>query len=317
MNRIPNIVVDLIRSRGVNVVVTEGAWERGSDFPRGIYGGMLHHWGPSAATPGRVKPGHSYPRSQGGLRTDNRIVDNWFADRDGTLFLIAAGAANYASCYGDPKVLEEIRTDTWPGGTAKERGITKLTVCGNKYLWNMEAEHPGDGSPMPDVQELAIAVLVAAMCEVLDQSIRQVIGHTEWRATKPDPRWEGPGNRMPAIRAEAQNILDGGLITPIPPQETDMMQMPPTISYGDGYWNTTPPRSGGAKPLGFYVENAQALLALRGFIDENSEDDGSIPADGKFGHGTETAVKDFQVTVDLAADGTCGPMTWTALLLAE
>lgn len=311
MKRIPNIVVDTIRSRGVTVVVEDGAWDRGADFARGIYGGMIHHWGSEAARRGDVEAGHSYPKSQGGLRTDERIIDNWFADQDGTLHLIAAGAATYSSCYGSKIVLDEIRTNIWPGGTARERGLTS-TVCGNRYFWNVEAEHPGDGTPMPDVQELAIAVLVASMCEVLNQSIMQVVGHVEWTPRKIDPRWEGPGNRTPAIRAEAQSILDGNLPTPIPPQETDMIAMPPTLRYGDGSWTTNP--DGGDSSVGFYVENVQALLALRGFIDENSEDDGTIPADGKYGHGTETAVKGFQTSASLEPDGVAGPLTHTALI---
>lgn len=317
MRRIPTAVIDIIRSKGGIVEVTDGAWERGADFPTGIVGGMVHHWGSEAARSGDVQAGHSYPRSQGGLRTDERIVDNWFVDQDGTIYLIAAGAANYSSCYGIRQVLDEVRNDRWPGGTAHERGFTNNSICGNKYFWNVEVEHPGDGSPMPDIQEVSIAILVASMAQALGQSIDQVIGHSEWTPRKVDPRWEGPGNRMPAIRTEALSILSGNIPAPLPPQEVDTMNMPPTIRYGDGYWITTPEGSGGDKTLGFYVENLQALLALRGFIDENSEDDGSIPADGKFGHGTETAVKGFQLSAGLAPDGAAGPLTWTALLLAN
>ena len=316
MNRIPDIVVDLLRSRGVDVIVETGAFGRGFNFPTGIVGGMLHHWGSLAATSGAIHAGHCYPKSQGGLRTDERINCNWFSDRSGTLHLIADGASNYSSCYGVKQILDEVREDRWPGGSARERGLHNNSICGNKYFWNMEAEHAGDGSPMPDVQELAIATLVASMSEILGQSIQQTIGHLEWTDRKIDPRWEGPGNRTPAIRLEAQNILDGGVPTPIPPQETTTMNMPPTIHYGDGAWNTTPSGSGGRKSMAFYVGNAQALLTIRGFIDEKSEDDGAIPVDQKYGHGTEAAVEGFQITVGLDPDGIVGPMTWTALLLA-
>lgn len=319
MKRIPHTVVDLLRARGVRVVVEPGALARGADFAQGIYGGMLHHWGSSAAATGAVHAGHSYPKSQGGLRTDERIICNWFADRDGTMHLIAAGAATYASCYGSRRILEEVRTDTWPGGTARERGITDISICGNRYFWNMEAEHPGDGSPMPDVQELAIATLVAVMCEVLGQSIMQVVGHLEWTSRKIDPRWEGPGNRTPAIRAEAQAILNGAVPEPIPPQEATMMETPITLKYGDGGW-TRPPADATdpntSTEASFYVENLQALLTIRGFIDERSEDTGALPVDSKFGYGTQAAVESFQLSVGLRPDGSCGPMTWTALIHA-
>ena len=96
-----------------------------------------------------------------------------------------------------------------------------------------------------------------------------------------------------------------------------MMEIPPTIRYGDGRWNTTPAGSGGRKEMGFYVENAQSLLTIRGFIDEKSEDTGAIPVDGKFGRGTQAAVDGFQLSAGLDPDGVIGPMTWTALLLAQ
>ncbi len=319
MNRIPFTAVELLRSRGVTVVIEPGAMARGTDFPRGIYGGMLHHWGSTAAATGAVQAGHTYPRSQGGLRTDERVNCNWFSDRDGTIHLISAGAATYSSCYGSRIVLEEVRTDTWPGGTARERGITDNSICGNRFFWNMEAEHPGDGSPMPDVQELAIATLVAVMCDLLGQTVLQVIGHLEWTGRKIDPRWEGPGNRTPAIRGEAQNILNGRIPAPIPAQETDMMKMPPTIRYGDGAWSkarSDAPDGDLSEDAVRAVRNGQALMTIRGFIDEKSEDSGSLPVDGKFGRGTEAAMKGFQITVGLAPDGACGPMTWTELIHA-
>ena len=54
------------------------------------------------------------------------------------------------------------------------------------------------------------------------------------------------------------------------------------------------------------VSRVQETLDSRGFYD------GAI--DGVFGPATEAAVKDFQDSVELVADGIVGPATWQALL---
>lgn len=99
-----------------------------------------------------------------------------------------------------------------------------------------------------------------------------------------------------------------------------MLPMPLTLRYGDGAWinpRTDAPNGNFSIEAIYAIENLQALMALRGFIDENSEDDGSIPADGKFGRGTEAAVKAFQISAQLNPDGICGAMTWVALIHAQ
>ncbi len=48
----------------------------------------------------------------------------------------------------------------------------------------------------------------------------------------------------------------------------------------------------------------QSMLAAKGF---------AIPTDGHFGVATDTAVKQFQQSRGLQADGVAGPRTWQAL----
>jgi peptidoglycan hydrolase-like protein with peptidoglycan-binding domain len=66
----------------------------------------------------------------------------------------------------------------------------------------------------------------------------------------------------------------------------------PTVKYGSS---------------GTYVKKLQQTLIAKGYSC------GSSGADGKFGIGTKTAVKKFQTSKGLQADGICGPKTWAAL----
>lgn len=72
-------------------------------------------------------------------------------------------------------------------------------------------------------------------------------------------------------------------------EETDMIDDHETI------------RKGAKGPA---VVSMQGLLRRRGY---------DIEADGKFGNATRDALKAFQASVGLAADGICGPLTWAAL----
>lgn len=52
------------------------------------------------------------------------------------------------------------------------------------------------------------------------------------------------------------------------------------------------------------VEQIQSYLISKGF---------SIAMDGRFGPATDAAVREFQTSSGLEADGIVGPMTWMAL----
>jgi peptidoglycan hydrolase-like protein with peptidoglycan-binding domain len=72
----------------------------------------------------------------------------------------------------------------------------------------------------------------------------------------------------------------------------------PTLELDDGFEDTSP-------DLRDEVKELQGLLNKQGF---------SLTVDGLFGEGTEDAVRKFQSTHGLAADGMVGPATWKALL---
>jgi hypothetical protein len=72
----------------------------------------------------------------------------------------------------------------------------------------------------------------------------------------------------------------------------------PTLELDDGFEDVSP-------ELRDEVKELQSLLNKQGF---------SLTVDGFFGEGTETAVKKFQSTHGLVADGVVGKATWNALL---
>jgi peptidoglycan hydrolase-like protein with peptidoglycan-binding domain len=71
----------------------------------------------------------------------------------------------------------------------------------------------------------------------------------------------------------------------------------PVLKYKDGFPDTTPQLNGD-------VQYLQQLLNKHGY---------SVDSDGLFGKGTEDAVKSFQKSQGLSADGIVGKSTWSAL----
>ncbi len=89
-------------------------------------------------------------------------------------------------------------------------------------------------------------------------------------------------------------------------EDTEEFPMPELSLYA-GY------RSKGRYGERFAVSALQILLARHGFADARSLD-GTCAADGYFGRGTEAALKAFQRSVGLVADGVCGLREWSLLV---
>ncbi len=95
-----------------------------------------------------------------------------------------------------------------------------------------------------------------------------------------------------------ENIEDAPSQDPLRSERPDRPAAPPRAPSGSGMPILKEGASGAA------VENLQSMLNKNG---------ASLDADGQFGPKTTKAVKDFQASRGLAADGVVGPKTWTEL----
>ncbi len=179
---------------GINVVEQPGWQQRGNRWrkkkPEGI---MQHHTAPPNPYPIRKLYGRPF----------FRIKANMATHEDGTLFLIAYKACNYSSGRGSLKVLKEnVRRGIAPTHNALVRGAKS----GNRNFWNYENSHPGDGSPIPQIQLDTIIESTRIVLDHFGLDPEQVISHAEWTKRKVDPNWNG-GNRT-AIEQIREGVDD-------------------------------------------------------------------------------------------------------------
>lgn len=183
---------------GLHVVEEPGWKTRGNRWnvngqPEGV---MQHH----------TAPPNPYPiRKLYGLR----IKANMATHEDGTLFLIAYKACNYSSGYGMLDVLKSnVRMSIAPTHNARKRGLKS----GNRHFWNYENSHPGDGSPIPQVQLDTIIESTRVVLDHFELNANQVISHAEWTSRKIDPRWNG-SNRI-AIEEIREGVAEMAELSP-------------------------------------------------------------------------------------------------------
>jgi hypothetical protein len=177
-----------------------------SGAPHGV---MVHHTATTSYAPDRA-----YPEPEGS-RDDGKTICNILIQPDGTINFVSADPANYSSGLNwkgilDYHVAPRIRFD------GPQSGSLGPEWYGNRAWINIENVHPGDGSPIPDVQERSLISVIAVMCMIKGWDATAVIGHYDGRGTKIDPRWEDDPYRIAYIQDRVQEILDRDEI-PQPP----------------------------------------------------------------------------------------------------
>ncbi len=173
-----------LKAAGLTVVEEPGWKTRGGTWKTGgkPEGVCQHH----------TAPPNPYPIKA--LYRDSKIKCNMATHEDGTLFLVAYEACNYSTGRGSSVVLNEnVRAEDPPRANAITRRLTD-DMGGNRYFWNYENSHPGDGSPLPSAQLETIVVSNVVVDAHFGLNWKRIISHAEWSRRKIDPRWNG-GNR--------------------------------------------------------------------------------------------------------------------------
>lgn len=191
-------LLSILQARGIRTTEETGWRERGGRLfePVGV---MIHH---TAGT---------------GIRTilEGRKLENGkflppplaniYIAKSGLVHLVASGRANHTG-EGVRLVLDEVRRNVAPTGSAKDRGLEddKPDFVANRFLYGIEAENRGTGNdPWPDVQLEAIRRTAAALCDHHGWPAARVIAHKEWTKRKVDP----VGFEMVDLRAAVASLL--------------------------------------------------------------------------------------------------------------
>ena len=213
---------DVLEDMGLNVVVADGyelgqgdyLWtnphtERGS-YDEKPFGYMVHHSAGTAATP----PPHDTSKASAwiGLWRDGRLYTT--GGGTPTIYLASAGPARVSSGYG-------YRPAAWDytfeerRAPAKAQGSDGDTAL-NRYSFNVEVVHPGDGSPLdPGVWEHVVGLGVAL--EAMTGLSEMTLGHLSWTKRKIDPKWSvGKPNDGELCIIDVQEAVAEGNVNPPP-----------------------------------------------------------------------------------------------------
>lgn len=184
---------DRLRAAGLNVIVADGyasaqgnyLWTLPSgnqsyDNPPSGY--MVHHSAGSTATPPPADD--SKGNAWIGLYRDGKLYTT--GGGVPTIYLACSGPARISSGYGfKPAAWDYTFQDRRaPAGAQGSDGETAL----NRYVFNMETVHPGDGSALDQGVWEHVVGLGAVLADMFGWTER-TLGHRSWSQRKIDPKW--------------------------------------------------------------------------------------------------------------------------------
>jgi hypothetical protein len=274
---------EILEGMGFNVIVAED-WELGQgnylwtnphtgqqSYDGQPWAYMVHHTATSSATP----PPHDTSKANAwvGLLREGKL----YQDGGGipTIYLASAGPARTSSGYG-------YRPAAWDYTFDQKRAPTKAQgsdgdTALNRYAFNVETVHRGDGSPLDG----GVLDCVAGIGIALEQMFalgEMTLGHLSWSQRKIDPYWN---NDHDCIVRVQELVAGGGNVDP----------KCPWTNQGD--WKTTYPQCEshyiGKVPIEWGVNTGVCNLhnwseadvqkmidAGRIKVADNSRDDGAV-----------------------------------------
>jgi len=145
-------------------------------------------------------------------------VGNLYLSRDGTVYVIAGGAANTNGTGKDPC------------GLVPDDGMNSRSIA-------IEAANGGTGEPWPEVQQAAYRRLCAALLAAYNIGIGQLHAHFEWApGRKIDPAGQSKyanGSAMWDMDRFRSDVANAGAPIPIPPDDEEEIMYLATLSNGD------------------------------------------------------------------------------------
>ena len=282
-----------------------------------VAGFMWHHTGddaPDNVDMRIVTHGHAGlpgPLCQFGLRDD------------GTVDLIAAGAANHAGG-GDPHVLTAVRQQSYGSRPQVPRYAHGQagSVSGNGAFYGVETYYVGVPDPRAARTMPRLAAAIIDALDRVDNSSRKwdakrAIGHKEWQRGKIDPM----GVDCAAMRGLVQKLLTpvkAPAVAPVLKPPAKPVVVPPKAVVKPPVKPAVKPAvKPPVKPAVRPVLKRTLTVGMSGGDVRAVQGKLGIKADGAFGPGTRAAVLAFQRRYwphDAAAqDGKVGPATRKAL----